>query len=108
MLESETIPGMSGAVVKLVISRKRAGSDPRPAGSSEGATMAAVLKVLGALHAAMQRQELPSALMEQAFRQLIHLLAASALNSLLLRKDVCCWNRGLQIRSGSLFLTILQ
>ncbi|XP_016395799.1 unconventional myosin-Va-like [Sinocyclocheilus rhinocerous] len=27
-----------------------------------------------------------------------YLLAASTLNSLLLRKDMCCWNRGLQIR----------
>ncbi|XP_072517322.1 unconventional myosin-Va [Salminus brasiliensis] len=98
MLESETIPGLSGAVVKLVGSRKRAGSDPRPAGSVEAASMAAVLKELGALHTALERQDLPLTLMEQTFRQLAHLLAASTLNSLLLRKDMCCWNRGLQIR----------
>uniref|UniRef100_A0AAR2J6X1 Methyl-CpG binding domain protein 3b n=1 Tax=Pygocentrus nattereri TaxID=42514 RepID=A0AAR2J6X1_PYGNA len=99
MLESETIPGLSGAVVKMVGSRKRAGSDPRPAASGEVASMAAVLRELGALHTALERQDLPAALLEQAFRQLAHLLAASALNSLLLRKDMCCWNRGLQIRS---------
>uniref|UniRef100_A0AAR2KFH1 Methyl-CpG binding domain protein 3b n=1 Tax=Pygocentrus nattereri TaxID=42514 RepID=A0AAR2KFH1_PYGNA len=98
MLESETIPGLSGAVVKMVGSRKRAGSDPRPAASGEVASMAAVLRELGALHTALERQDLPAALLEQAFRQLAHLLAASALNSLLLRKDMCCWNRGLQIR----------
>ncbi|XP_049321456.1 unconventional myosin-Vb [Astyanax mexicanus] len=98
ILESETIPGLSGAVVKLVGSRKRAGSDPRPAGSTEAASMAAVLKELGALHSALERQGLPLTLMEQIFRQLAHLLAASTLNSLLLRKDMCCCNRGLQIR----------
>ncbi|KAL6468703.1 hypothetical protein MHYP_G00222270 [Metynnis hypsauchen] len=98
MLESETIPGLSGAVVKMVGSRKRAGSDPRPAASGEVASMAVVLRELGALHTALERQDLPSALLEQAFRQLAHLLAGSALNSLLLRKDMCCWNRGLQIR----------
>ncbi|XP_060797434.1 unconventional myosin-Va [Neoarius graeffei] len=98
MLESETIPGLSGAVVKLITSRKRAGSDPRPAGASDGTSMATVLRELGALHTALVRQELPPALLEQAFRQLTHLLAACTLNSLLLRKDMCCWSRGLLIR----------
>uniref|UniRef100_A0A8C2DIJ6 Methyl-CpG binding domain protein 3b n=1 Tax=Cyprinus carpio TaxID=7962 RepID=A0A8C2DIJ6_CYPCA len=75
-----------------------AGSDPRPTASTEGATMSAVLRELSALHTALSRQDLPSALQEQAFHQLMYLLAASTLNSLLLRKDMCCWNRGLQIR----------
>ncbi|KTF92510.1 hypothetical protein cypCar_00005417 [Cyprinus carpio] len=98
MLESETIPGLAGSSVKLSSGRKRAGSDPRPTASTEGATMSAVLRELSALHTALSRQDLPSALQEQAFHQLMYLLAASTLNSLLLRKDMCCWNRGLQIR----------
>ncbi|KAM4628733.1 unconventional myosin-Vb [Polymixia lowei] len=95
MLESETIPGLSGS--KLGGSRKRAGSDPRPAGA-DAPTMASVLRELGALHTALSRQALPPALMEQAFHQLTYLISASALNSLLLRKDMCCWSRGMQIR----------
>ncbi|KAL1023009.1 hypothetical protein UPYG_G00035340 [Umbra pygmaea] len=100
MLESEMIPGLSGSGVKLGGSRKRAGSDPRPGGqcTGEAPTMAAVLRELGALHTALSRQALPPTLIEQAFRQLTHLLAASSLNSLLLRKDMCSWSRGLQIR----------
>ncbi|XP_053369794.1 unconventional myosin-Vb [Clarias gariepinus] len=98
VLESETIPGQAGAVVKLVTSRKRAGSDPRPSASPDVTSLATVLRELGALHTALVRQELPSALLEQAFRQLTHLLAACTLNSLLLRRDMCCWNRGLLIR----------
>uniref|UniRef100_A0A672P4G3 Dilute domain-containing protein n=1 Tax=Sinocyclocheilus grahami TaxID=75366 RepID=A0A672P4G3_SINGR len=98
MLESETIPGLAGSSVKLSAGRKRAGSDPRPSASTEGATMSAVLRELSALHTALSRQDLPSALQEQAFHQLMYLLAATTLNSLLLRKDMCCWNRGLQIR----------
>ncbi|TSK53659.1 Unconventional myosin-Va [Bagarius yarrelli] len=98
MLESETIPGLSGAVVRLANSRKRAASDPRLAASSDGTSMTTVLRELGALHTALVRQELPFTLLEQAFRQLTHLLTACALNSLLLRKDMCCWNRGLLIR----------
>uniref|UniRef100_H3CZ56 Methyl-CpG binding domain protein 3b n=1 Tax=Tetraodon nigroviridis TaxID=99883 RepID=H3CZ56_TETNG len=97
LLESENIPGLSASTVKLVTSRKRSGSDPRPAGG-EAATMASVLRELGALHAALTRQALPPAQMQQAFHQLTHLIAASAVNSLLLRKDMCCWSRGIQIR----------
>ncbi|XP_056614030.1 unconventional myosin-Vb isoform X2 [Triplophysa dalaica] len=96
MLESETISGLSGSSVKMSSGRKRAASDPRA--PAEGASMSAVLRELGALHTALSRQDLPSGLLEQAFHQLIYLLAATTLNSLLLRKDMCCWNRGLQIR----------
>lgn len=97
LLESEIIPGLSGSAVKLVTSRKRAGSDPRAVGG-DAPTMASVLKKLGALHTALSRQDLPPTQMEQAFHQLTYLISSSALNSLLLRKDMCCWSRGMQIR----------
>uniref|UniRef100_A0A3B5QLT5 Dilute domain-containing protein n=1 Tax=Xiphophorus maculatus TaxID=8083 RepID=A0A3B5QLT5_XIPMA len=97
LLESETIAGLSGSAVKLVVSRKRAGSDPRPLGA-DSPTMASVLRQLRALHTALSRQALPQSLAEQAFRQMTYLICASALNNLLLRKDMCCWSRGMQIR----------
>ncbi|XP_029001727.1 unconventional myosin-Vb [Betta splendens] len=97
LLESENIPGLAGTPVKLGMSRKRAGSDPRPAGG-DAPTMASLLRELGALHAALTHQALALAVMEQAFHQLTYLIAASALNSLLLRKDMCSWSRGMQIR----------
>ncbi|CAK6955270.1 unconventional myosin-Vb [Scomber scombrus] len=97
VLESETLPGLSGAAAKLVGSRKRAGSDPRAVGG-DVPTMASVMRELGALHTALSHQALPQTLMEQTFHQLFYLISASALNSLLLRKDVCCCSRGMQIR----------
>ncbi|XP_059197972.1 unconventional myosin-Vb [Centropristis striata] len=97
LLESETILGLSGSAVKLITSRKRSGSDPRTV-AGDAPTMAAVLRELGALHTALSRQTLPLTQMEQAFHQLTYLISASALNSLLLRKDMCCWSRGMQIR----------
>ncbi|XP_038572129.1 unconventional myosin-Vb isoform X2 [Micropterus salmoides] len=97
LLESETIPGLSGTAVKLGTSRKRAGSDPRTVGG-DAPTMATVLRELAALHTALTHQALPQTQMEQAFHQLTYIIAASALNSLLLRKDICCWSRGMQIR----------
>ncbi|XP_071343628.1 unconventional myosin-Va [Trachinotus anak] len=98
LLESETIPGLSGSAVKLGTSRKRAGSDPRTVTGDATPTMASVLRELGTLHTALSHQALPPALMDQAFHQLTYLISASALNSLLLRKDMCCWSRGMQIR----------
>ncbi|XP_068599870.1 unconventional myosin-Va [Brachionichthys hirsutus] len=103
LLESETIQGLSGSAVKLVTSRKRAGSDPRKVGG-DAPTMASVLRELGALHTAMSRQDLPLTQMEQAFRQLTYRISASALTILLLRKDMCCWSRGLQIRFNASLL----
>uniref|UniRef100_A0A8C4ENN7 Methyl-CpG binding domain protein 3b n=1 Tax=Dicentrarchus labrax TaxID=13489 RepID=A0A8C4ENN7_DICLA len=97
LLESETIPGLSGSAVKLGTSRKRAGSDPRTVGG-DAPTMGLVLRELGALHTALSHQALPPTQMEQAFHQLTYLISASAFNSLLLRKDMCCWSRGMQIR----------
>ncbi|KAM9796921.1 unconventional myosin-Va [Syngnathus typhle] len=85
LLEGEDIPTGS---------RRRAG----PAEGADAPTVARVLKELGALHAAMSGQALPAALMEHAFHQLVYFMSASALNSLLLRKDVCSCSRGIHIR----------
>ena len=37
-------------------------------------------------------------LVKQIFRQLYYFIGASALNNLLLRKDMCNWSKGMQIR----------
>nr|XP_057930064.1 unconventional myosin-Vb isoform X2 [Doryrhamphus excisus] len=92
LLEGEDVPGLTP-----VGSRKRAGSAPRTA-KADTPTVASVLRELGVLHAAMSHQALHPALMQQAFHQLTYFISASALNSLLLRKDVCCCSRGILIR----------
>lgn len=97
VLESETITGLSASAVKLPPSRTRAGSDPRATGG-DVPTMATVLRELGSLHAALSRQALPPTLLEQAFHQLTYLISATAFNNMLLRKDMCNWSRGMQIR----------
>ncbi|KAM9831375.1 unconventional myosin-Va [Neosynchiropus ocellatus] len=94
VLESETIPGLSSSPAKPGGLRKRAGSEPR----ATAVTVKAVLAELDALLDALTLQDLPSRLKEQAFHQISYLISASALNSLLLRKDMCCWSRGMQIR----------
>ncbi|XP_061833885.1 unconventional myosin-Vb isoform X2 [Nerophis lumbriciformis] len=87
LLEGEDIPG----------SRKRASSDPRTA-RADAPTVASVLRELGVLHVAMSHQALCPQLLERAFQQLTYFISASAFNSLLLRKDVCCCSRAILIR----------
>ncbi|XP_061743769.1 unconventional myosin-Vb-like [Nerophis ophidion] len=87
LLEGEDIPG----------SRKRASSDPRTA-RADAPTVASVLRELGVLHVAMSHQALRPQLLERAFQQLTYFISASAFNSLLLRKDVCCCSRAILIR----------
>ena len=38
-------------------------------------------------------------LVKQIFRQLFYYMCSGALNNLLLRKDMCNWSKGMQIRS---------
>lgn len=103
LLESEAITSLSGSAGKLPVSRRRAGSDPRKA-VGEAPSMGTLLRELGALHTAMSRQALSSELLEQAFHQLTYLISTSAFNSLLLRKDMCSWSRGMQIRYNASLL----
>ena len=37
-------------------------------------------------------------LIKQIFRQLYYFVCSNALNNLLLRKDMCNWSKGMQIR----------
>ena len=37
-------------------------------------------------------------LVKQVFRQLFYFICAHALNNLLLRKDMCHWTKGMQMR----------
>jgi myosin-5 len=37
-------------------------------------------------------------LVKQVFRQLFYFICANALNNLLLRKDMCHWSKGMQLR----------
>ncbi|XP_031689098.1 unconventional myosin-Vb-like [Oncorhynchus kisutch] len=88
MLESEKIPGLSGSEVKLRGFKKRAGSDPRDRGGPQygcGAEGAGCSP-----HGPVPPG--PAFHPDGAFSQLTHLLSASALNSLLLHKDMWSWS----------------
>lgn len=92
MLENETIQGVLGS--KPTGLRKRSTSF-----SEEGAvTMEVLLQRLGLFHTIMSQHGMDSDLVKQVVKQQFYIICAVTLNHLLLRKDMCSWGKGLQIR----------
>ncbi|XP_034540963.1 unconventional myosin-Va-like isoform X2 [Notolabrus celidotus] len=92
MLEHETIHGVLGS--KPTGLRKKSTST-----SEEGAiTVDVLLQRLSLFHTTMSQHGMDSEVMKQVVRQQFYIICAVTLNHLLLRKDMCSWSKGLQIR----------
>uniref|UniRef100_A0A670ZPJ9 Myosin VB n=1 Tax=Pseudonaja textilis TaxID=8673 RepID=A0A670ZPJ9_PSETE len=93
VLENESIQGLSG--VKPMGYRKRSSSR----GDSENTySLEAIIRQLNTFLSIMYDQGLDPEIIQQAIKQLFYMINAVALNNLLLRKDVCSWSTGMQIR----------
>jgi len=92
MLEHETIQGVSG--VKPTGLRKRTSSI-----ADEGMyTLESILRQLGTFHSTMCQHGTDPELIKQVVKQQFYIVGAITLNNLLLRKDMCSWSKGMQIR----------
>ncbi|XP_048829296.1 unconventional myosin-Va-like isoform X2 [Brienomyrus brachyistius] len=92
MLEHETIQGVSG--VKPTGLRKRTSSVV-----DEGTnTLDSILRQMTVFYSALCLHGTDAELIKQVFRQLFYIIGAVTLNNLLLRKDMCSWSKGMQIR----------
>ncbi|XP_068423058.1 unconventional myosin-Vb [Clinocottus analis] len=94
MLESESIPSLAG--VKPMGYRNRSSS--MDTDGPGGYTLQALIRQLGQFHSTMQDHGLDPEIAGQVARQLFHCINAVTLNNLLLRKDVCSWSTGMQLR----------
>ncbi|XP_042304746.1 unconventional myosin-Vb isoform X2 [Sceloporus undulatus] len=93
VLENESIQGLSG--VKPMGYRKRSSS----MGDNDNSyTLEAIIHQLNTFHSVMYDQGLDPEIIQQAVKQLFYMINAVALNNLLLRKDVCSWSTGVQLR----------
>ncbi|XP_013869025.1 unconventional myosin-Va [Austrofundulus limnaeus] len=92
MLEHETIHGVLGA--KPTGLRKRSSSFPE----EEAVSVEVLLQRLTFFHSTMSQHGMDSELIRQTVRQQFYIICAVTLNHLLLRKDMCSWSKGLQIR----------
>ncbi|XP_058850980.1 unconventional myosin-Vb isoform X2 [Acipenser ruthenus] len=93
MLENESIPSLSG--VKPMGYRKRSSS---MVDGENSYSLEAVIRQLNAFHATMCDHGLDPEIIQQVFKQLFYMISAVTLNNLLLRKDVCSWSTGMQLR----------
>ncbi|KAG7473300.1 hypothetical protein MATL_G00094270 [Megalops atlanticus] len=92
MLEHETIQGVSG--VKPTGLRKRTSSI-----ADEGTyTLDSILRQLTSFHSTMCQHGTDPELIKQVVKQQFYIIGAVTLNNLLLRKDMCSWSKGMQIR----------
>ncbi|XP_010192771.1 PREDICTED: unconventional myosin-Vb-like, partial [Mesitornis unicolor] len=93
VLEYESIQGLSS--VKSTGYRNRSSS---MADGDNSYTLDAIIRQLNTFHSTMCDQGLDPDVVQQVFRQLFYVINAVALNNLLLRKDVCSWSTGMQLR----------
>uniref|UniRef100_G1RLP1 Myosin VB n=1 Tax=Nomascus leucogenys TaxID=61853 RepID=G1RLP1_NOMLE len=93
MLENESIQGLSG--VKPTGYRKRSSS---MADGDNSYCLEAIIRQMNAFHTVMCDQGLDPEIILQVFKQLFYMINAVTLNNLLLRKDVCSWSTGMQLR----------
>ncbi|XP_061086110.1 unconventional myosin-Vb-like [Conger conger] len=96
MLESESIPSLAG--VKPMGYRNRSSSINCESGGPVGYTLEALIRQLGQFSSTMGAHGLDPEISQQAVRQLFYCINAVTLNNLLLRKDVCSWSTGMQLR----------
>ncbi|KAF7646768.1 hypothetical protein LDENG_00182810 [Lucifuga dentata] len=92
MLEHEAIQGVLGS--KPTGLRKRSSSFPE----EEAVTLETLLQQLGVFHTTMTQHSMDAELIKQVVKQQFYIISAVTLNHLLLRKDMCSWSKGLQIR----------
>uniref|UniRef100_A0A8C3USH4 Myosin VB n=1 Tax=Catharus ustulatus TaxID=91951 RepID=A0A8C3USH4_CATUS len=93
VLENESIQGLSS--VKPMGYRKYSSN------SGEGDnsySLDEMIRQLNSFHSIMCDQGLDPEIIQQVFKQLFYMINAVALNNLLLRKDVCSWSTGMQLR----------
>ncbi|KAI4903113.1 hypothetical protein NFI96_015690, partial [Prochilodus magdalenae] len=103
MLEHESLQGISS--MKPTGFRKRSNSLLEN-GDSEGQaySVASILQLMNSFHSSMAQHGMEPQLQGQAVRQLFYLIGATALNSILLRKDLCSCRKGMQIRCNISYL----
>uniref|UniRef100_A0A3P8XIR5 Myosin VAb n=1 Tax=Esox lucius TaxID=8010 RepID=A0A3P8XIR5_ESOLU len=92
MLEHETIQGVLGS--KPTGLRKRTSSLPGEAVY----TVDSIIQQLSLFHATLTQHDVDHDLIKQVVRQLFYITCSVTLNNLLLRKEMCSWSKGLQIR----------
>ncbi|KAK7096541.1 unconventional myosin-Va-like isoform X2 [Littorina saxatilis] len=98
ILEHEAIAGLTAS--KPAGLRGRSSSNARELDDEKDAmhSLDQLMRTLNSYMRIMTQHAVDPELVKQIFRQLYYFMCAGALNNLLLRKDMCNWSKGMQIR----------
>lgn len=99
MLEHESLQGISS--MKPTGFRKRSNSIYE---DSETHTISSIIQQLSVFHSTMSQHGMEQGLIKQAVKQMFFLIGATALNNIMLRKDMCSCRKGMQIRCNISYL----
>ncbi|XP_063437804.1 fibrinogen-binding protein-like isoform X9 [Mytilus trossulus] len=95
VLEHEAIAGLTAS--KPSGMRGRSSSNANELEEKE-LSLDSLMKVMNKYSQILSQHAVDPELVKQIFRQLYYFVASGALNNLLLRKDMCNWSKGMQIR----------
>ncbi|XP_022303516.2 unconventional myosin-Va-like isoform X3 [Crassostrea virginica] len=96
ILDHEAIAGLTAS--KPVGMRGRSSSSANPDEEVRELSLDSLMKALNKYNQILSQNAVDPELVKQVFRQLYYYIGSNALNNLLLRKDMCNWSKGMQIR----------
>ncbi|XP_052785483.1 unconventional myosin-Va-like [Mya arenaria] len=93
VLDHEAIAGLTGSKPSGLRGRSSSRADDTPEHSLDS-----LMKAMNQFVRVLTQHAVDPEMVKQIFRQVYYFLGASALNNLLLRKEMCNWSKGMQIR----------
>nr|KAI8752401.1 unconventional myosin-Va-like [Biomphalaria glabrata] len=98
ILEHEAIAGLTASKPSGLRGRSSSNARELEDGKDSQHALDALMRTLNSYMRIVKQHAVDPELVKQIFRQLFYFLCAGALNNLLLRKDMCNWSKGMQIR----------
>ena len=100
IIEHEGIGGITGAPSETGAKKSGAQSGAHNDGVyvDPSEALNKLLHLLNRFHSIFQKHGLDPALISRIFRETFYFVCAGSLNNILLRKDMCHWSKGMQIR----------
>ncbi|KAH9495975.1 Unconventional myosin-Va, partial [Bulinus truncatus] len=98
ILEHEAIAGLTASKPSGLRGRSSSTAKDSDDGKDSQHALDALMRTLNSYMKIVKQHAVDPELVKQIFRQLFYYLCAGALNNLLLRKDMCNWSKGMQIR----------
>ena len=98
MLEHESLPGISDAAKPSGLRSSGFNTSTTEAKSSERFTIDSLIKKLSEFLNILNSHGVDPEIVNQIFKQLFYFIGANTFNNLILRKEMCHWSKGIELR----------